>query len=165
MRSLLLTVFGLGRLPGAPGTWGSLPVPIIVVLCTWFGSSWLTSVVLLLLLILASAVTIILGPWAEAHWKKRDPEAVVSDEIAGQSLVFLMVNWENPIVATAPISVLLVAIVGFAAFRFFDITKIPPAHQLQELKQGWGILVDDLVAGIYAGIITLGCMYGLGQVL
>jgi phosphatidylglycerophosphatase A len=140
-------------------------VPIIVVLCTWFGSSWLTSVVLLLLLIRAAAVTIILGPWAESHWKKSDPEAVVSDEIAGQSLVFLMVNWENPIVSSEPISVLLVALVGFAAFRFFDITKPPPAHQLQELKHGWGILVDDLVAGIYAGIIALGCMYGLGQVL
>ena len=50
---------------------------------------------------------------------------------------------------------------GFVAFRFFDITKIPPAKQLQDLPDGWGILADDMVAGLYAGVATWALAFAL----
>ena len=159
MRKALLTAFGFGLLPVAPGTWGSIPVPVLAALAVLVDDAWLVNVVLLLLFVIASIVTVRLGPWAEETWKTHDPPCVVSDEIAGQALALLFVPWSELIATGSWWLALLVLGAGFIAFRFFDITKLPPAKQLQDLPRGWGILADDIAAGLYAGIATWGLAY------
>jgi phosphatidylglycerophosphatase A len=72
-----------------------------------------------------------------------DPSIVVIDEIAGMlvSLLFLPKTW-------------LVILIAFFAFRFFDIVKPYPARQLERVPNGWGIMLDDVVAGVYANLAT-----------
>ena len=154
MRKAFLTAFGFGMLPGAPGTWGSLPVPVLAAMVVVTGDAWLVNVLLLLLFIIASIVTVRFGAWAESHWNKHDPQCVVSDEIAGQSLTLLFVPWTEIMAAGSWWLAFLLLASGFIAFRFFDILKPPPARQFQDLPHGWGILADDMAAGLYAGIAT-----------
>ncbi|MAB82935.1 MAG: phosphatidylglycerophosphatase [Phycisphaerae bacterium] len=151
IRSTLLTVFGLGRFPRAPGTIGSLPVAIAFVLLMLFASEWVTNIVLLLLLAAASIVTIALGAWATEHWGRSDAEEIVSDEVAGQALTFLCLPWGMQRIDDNPIMIIGIGIVGFVLFRIFDILKPPPINGLQSLRDGWGVLMDDLVAGLFAG--------------
>ncbi len=161
MRKALLTAFGFGLLPGAPGTWGSLPVPVLAALAVLIDDAWLVNVLLLLLFFIASIATVRFGAWAEAHWNRHDPPCVVSDEIAGQSLALLFVPWSEVVAAGSWWLAFLLLAVGFVAFRFFDITKIPPAKQFQDLPRGWGILADDMAAGLYAGIATWALAFAL----
>jgi phosphatidylglycerophosphatase A len=92
--------------------------------------------------ILFAVTTVAGGAAAEAFYGKRDPGAVVSDEVAGQSLALLA--------AADPWGVL----VGFIAFRLFDIVKPWPIGRLERLPRGWGILADDLAAGLAAGLVV-----------
>ena len=85
------------------------------------------------------------GAWAEVHFGKKDPRQVVADETAGQCVALLALPWggdwsEN----------LVLAATAFVTFRLFDIVKPPPINRIQRLGGGWGILVDDLLAGLYA---------------
>jgi phosphatidylglycerophosphatase A len=99
-------------------------------------------------LVLAGAVVCVaLGRFAEDHFGRKDPSQVTADEWAGQALALIGLP-----AATAPGGLLIVAAAAFVAFRIFDIIKPPPAYGLQRLPEGWGILVDDLVAGVYANV-------------
>lgn len=165
MREPLLTAFGLGKLPRAPGTWGSLPVAVLFAFLMLFTSNWLTSVSLLILLLGASAVTICFGRWAAEHWGRPDPQAVVSDEVAGQSLVFLCLPWGDRILDDRPVVFIAIAILGFILFRLFDILKPPPIHILEQLKNGWGVLMDDLLAALMAGVLLWLMVWGVGSTI
>lgn len=151
VRSTALTVFGLGRFPRAPGTVGSLPVAIAFVLLMLFTSEWITNIALLLLLATSAIVTIAFGAWATEHWGRTDAEEIVSDEVAGQALTFLCLPWGMRTIDTNPILIIGIGIVGFILFRIFDILKPPPINGLQDLRDGWGVLMDDLLAGLFAG--------------
>jgi phosphatidylglycerophosphatase A len=147
-RKWIITVAGAGFLP-APGTWGSLFTCILLYpLLTWAGPSathqWTIELVLM---ILFSALAVRLGEWGVAYFGKKDPGGFVLDEAAGicLTLLFLPARTGKPL-----LGILLVA---FIAFRVFDITKPPPARQLEKLPAGWGILMDDLAAAIYANIL------------
>jgi phosphatidylglycerophosphatase A len=88
-------------------------------------------------------VVTVVGIWA-AHRAERvlgrkDPGAVVIDEVAGMALSVLMVPLTLPVLAVA-----------LLLFRFFDIVKPPPARASQQLWGGFGVVVDDLIAGLYA---------------
>jgi phosphatidylglycerophosphatase A len=77
---------------------------------------------------------------------EKDNQAIVWDEIASLPIVFLLVpmtNWK-------------IAVAGFALHRLFDISKPPPARQLERLPEGWGVMADDLMAAIYAGALLWG---------
>ncbi|MDG2291609.1 MAG: phosphatidylglycerophosphatase A [Phycisphaerales bacterium] len=154
LRSTMLTVFGLGNLPGMPGTFGSLPVVAIALCAVIIGSPTVMFIMMLLLLIVASAITVICGDWAEEKWKRTDPGCVVSDEVAGQALAYLIVPWMTILGSGDVLSSLLLIITGFITFRLLDILKPPPINQLQSLHGGWGILADDLLAGLGAGLLT-----------
>jgi phosphatidylglycerophosphatase A len=141
--TLTATFFGIGRLPGGPGTWGSLAAVLI-----WFAlarfvpaaSQW---VVLAVGIPEATSV-------ARASGTK-DPQFVVIDEVAGQwiTLLFAPVTWKT-------------LAVGFILFRGFDIVKPPPVRQLERLPEGTGIVVDDVGAGIYAlAVMQLLLHFGL----
>ena len=152
MKRLLTSCFGLGWLPVAPGTWGSLPPAVIFGLLSWLSiSAVINSIVMLVLILAGSVICVKFAGAAITATGKNDPGEVVADEFAGQAVTFLAVG-------TVPAGgICVTVIIGFLLFRFFDILKPWPIRKLEKLPGGWGILADDLMAGVYAGIILLVC--------
>lgn len=153
----VLTTFGLGHMRPASGTWGSLPPVVVagVLIALGFGpdgSPVVYHATLIAILVACSVACIAWGDLAEAVWKK-DPSEVVADETAGQCVPLLAL----PVAAGAPaLEVVAMLALAFFAFRGFDILKPPPARGWQRLPAGWGILVDDLAAGVYALVVVQG---------
>jgi phosphatidylglycerophosphatase A len=154
---LVATSLGLGYLPKAPGTWGSLAgilvYAVVQVFSPWhaapspasslgqraLAAAWTQLPVALLLAAL--------GTWAagraEKYTGKTDPQFVVIDEVSGQHLTYLLalapLNWQY-------------LLAGFILFRVFDIWKPFPARQAESLPGGLGIMADDWIAGGYAAL-------------
>lgn len=148
MKRLLTSCFGLGYLPIAPGTWGSIPVAAVFGLMCYQGVSAVTVSVVMGIIVLAGAIICILfGPEAIEAMGKKDPSEVVADEVAGQAVAFIGAC------ASGAKAVTIVTIAGFLLFRFFDILKPFPCRKLEKLPKGFGILADDLMAGVYAAIV------------
>lgn len=152
MSRLLTSCFGLGWLPVAPGTWGSLPPAVAFgLLCQLDAKGVLIATVMVVLALAGSIACVILAPAVIASSGKNDPREVVVDELAGQAVTFLPV----PLFSVEHFSIRqawLVAGVGFLLFRAFDIAKPWPIRRLERLPMGWGILADDMAAGICAAI-------------
>jgi phosphatidylglycerophosphatase A len=134
---VVATTFGAGFSPIAPGTAGSL----IAVLLIYFLSpvpAWIL-IIALIILFFAGVFT---GTQLEKE-KGHDPSLVVIDEFVGMgiSLLFLDKDWRFFLIA-------------FILFRFFDIVKPPPINLSQKLAGGYGIMIDDVLAGLYALILT-----------
>jgi phosphatidylglycerophosphatase A len=138
----LATLGPLGRIPFAPGTWGSLAAVLVT---PWLlvPLPWCWKVLLIIGLFF-------LGAWSAGSAEKllgqKDPGAVIIDEFAGQLLVFVLcipaANWQ------------LAA--GFVLFRALDILKPWPVGASEAwLPAGFGVMLDDVLAGAYAGIILL----------
>ncbi len=130
---LIATGLGSGYSPLAPGTAGSILAVVIVYLLAPIGL-WIFGSALLLLFLL--------GVWSGTQLEKdhgEDPSLVVIDEIVGMgiSLLFLPKSWP-------------LFLVAFLLFRLFDIFKPFPINNLQDIHGGWGIMLDDVLAGIYA---------------
>jgi phosphatidylglycerophosphatase A len=144
------TGMGFGRMRPAPGTWGSLPPVMLACGLALAGANPRAIDMALAALGLAFGVgCLVFGAAAERRLGKKDPGAVVADEIAGQSLALMWLPWgssNSQTIATCAIA--------FFAFRFFDIVKPPPARGWQRFEGGLGILIDDLVAGFYALVAT-----------
>lgn len=152
---LMVTTFGLGLMRPASGTWGSLPPPAIAWGLILLGLGPTTSpivyhAVLVAILVVFSWACVAFGRQSEAAFGKKDPGQVVADETAGQCIPLMAL----PAICDEPWNGMLCTGFAFLAFRAFDILKLPPANQLQKLKGGWGILVDDLVAGVQALIVV-----------
>ena len=147
---LIVTGLGTGYLPIAPGTWGSAAVCVIFLAVTYLGDAnpVLTNGLLIAIALAASVACVALGGAAESAFGKVDPSQCTIDEWAGQAVALLGL----PLGADG--RGWLACVAAFVAFRVFDIVKPPPAMQLQKLPRGWGILIDDLVAGIYANIVA-----------
>lgn len=113
----------------------------------------------------------VIGVWASTrtatYWRQKDPGRVVIDEVSGQFLAMLLgcgvpVWWKVPELRYATLDPGFIImrsalnwkylLVGFILFRLFDIWKPAPARQAESLPGGWGIMADDWIAGIYAGI-------------
>ncbi len=157
MRRLLASCFGLGRLPLAPGTWGSLPTAIIFGLMWQLHASGISiSIVMAVLALAGSIVCVKFVPVVIRATGKGDPGEVVADELAGQAVTFLFIPFLTlETFSTGQIWVTTVA--GFLLFRLFDIAKPWPIRRLEKLPEGWGVLADDLLAGVYAGIVLFFC--------
>lgn len=162
-RCVLVLAQGLGSglLPKGPGTWGSLLGVAWLVLLLISGSAWIWAGAGLVAMILAvpicSRAEIILG--------EDDPPSVVLDEIVALPLTFLgpwlvMGTWPIGLIGQ-PSKVIHVfwpeLLVGFLAFRLLDIAKPGPIGRIQNLPSGWGVVADDILAGLAAGVIT-GCV-------
>ena len=147
LSSLLATGLGTGLLPKAPGTWGSL---LTVGLSEGlFALAGLPAVALL-----AAASTVAGVPVSARVARLRgakDPSEIVVDEVAGQSIALALLHAALPASAEAPLRWGLVAL-AFALFRLFDIAKPGPIDRAQSLPGGWGVMADDLLAGLLAGI-------------
>ena len=142
---LLATWFGVGLLPKAPGTWGS----IAALPFAWFIASIGGFTAMLLGVLLVSAI----GWWACRGYLRRfggeDPSPVVIDEVAGQ---WLTLSYVSP-------DILLYGL-GFLLFRFMDIMKPWPIGLAdRKIKGGFGIMFDDLLAGFFAAV----CLYLLQE--
>ncbi len=152
MKRLLTSCFGLGWLPLAPGSWGSLPPAIAFSLaCYLGGSDLLVFLLMLAFFISGSIVCLKFSSAAVVVTGKNDPNEVVADEVAGQALTFLAM----PFVMGETLSgrqLLVIVSLGYFLFRLFDTVKPWPSYRLEELPDGWGILADDLMAGVYAGL-------------
>ena len=138
---LIATWFGVGRLPLAPGTWGSaVTLPIGWLVALWLGPIWLFA---------AAAVVFAVGWWAADVYAHRndveDPGEVVVDEVAGQLVALAVVPIDLAYYAAA-----------FVLFRIADIWKPwPVSYAERRLGGGLGIMADDIVAGSYAAIALL----------
>jgi phosphatidylglycerophosphatase A len=137
---LVATFGGAGLAPKAPGTAGSLAaLPFAVVLAHAGGG---------LALLIAAAAVFAIGWWAAAVVVRRvgpDPSIVVIDEVAGQFLTL----------AAAPLDWRYYA-AGFVLFRFFDIVKPWPVGLAdRRVGGGFGVMLDDILAAIYAGALLL----------
>ena len=154
-RHALVTVFGLGLLRPAPGTWGSLPPPLLVLALLWSGAAlWVVNVTLVLLGAAFGIACARFGHLAEHRYGAKDPRQVVADETAGQCVALLLLPWRNVAEAGAWTWNIALAATAFGAFRVLDILKPPPINGLQRIGGGRGILIDDLVAGVYALAVT-----------
>jgi phosphatidylglycerophosphatase A len=160
----LATTFGLGDRVLAPGTFaGSLPAAVL-----WLGLATAVAPVLLGILtgVLVAAATAA-GIWAagleEARRGSTDPGPVVIDEVAGQWLTYLVALHRLP--ATGAAGLLLFVLAGFVSFRLFDIVKPWPVHRLERLHGGTGIMVDDLAAALWAGLLLFISMPWLARLL
>ena len=143
--ALSIATCGVGYLPFAPGTFGSLVgVGLFFLLVRATGVN-------LLAMIGAILVVTFAGIWAGSRIEqlsgRKDPGKVVVDEVAGQLIALfpltLFAQWSTGAV-----------ILSFILFRFFDIVKPYPANWLQELDGGIGIMFDDLVAGVYGAVVV-----------
>ncbi len=137
------TGLGAGYLPLAPGTWGSLEGVFVagaIHLVAPEHEGWW--------ILICATLTAAIGVWAAsktaASSNDPDPSKVVIDEVAGQLLTYVWVplTWVS-------------LVFGFLLFRLFDITKPFPARQSENLPGGWGIMTDDLIAGVFAGLCLL----------
>ena len=151
MKRILTSCFGLGLLPFAPGTWGSVPPAVMYDLLGYLGVKPVTMAIVMAAFILAGAfICVKFAPAVIAATGKNDPREVVADELAGQAVTFLVIA---PFLGGFTTNqICLTTAVGFALFRLFDITKPWPIRKLEKFPAGWGILADDLLAGVYAGI-------------
>lgn len=149
LKPILGSFFNAGFLPNAPGTWGSFfalfPIYFIGVYSPWFGMALFTA--------LCSYITVWVAEECERVWGG-DPSPLVMDEFAGQAMTFIAI----PFAGVLTYDLLLLA-GGFVFFRFFDIQKPMGVNKLQDLPGGWGILVDDLLAGFYAFISLYTIIY------
>jgi len=136
---LLAAGFGSGLTPFAPGTIGTLvgiPICLVCLPLTW--------PLRFLVVVVLSALAIFISGRAEMIYQKKDDQRIVIDEIAGFQVAML------PVAVTG-----LHLCVAFVLFRIFDIWKPFPIRNLQQLPGGWGVVIDDVAAGIYAGVVML----------
>jgi len=139
IKELLATSCGLGYAPVASGTFGTLGG---VALAALFGWTW-PEHYLWLCLVTAAVLTWIgtpIGNWAEKRYGRKDPGEFVLDEVAGYLVAVAwgtFLGWPQLIAA-------------FFAFRLTDIVKPAPARQMEKLPGGLGIMLDDIIAGLWA---------------
>ena len=137
---LLASGFGLGWLPFASGTFGSL---LGIPLAWWMLGRTLTTQVIITVLLLAIGVP--LCHWASMWLGGGDASQIVADEFLAFPIVVLGL-------ASARTPWMMMA--AFALYRLFDITKLPPIHHIEAIGDGLGIVLDDVLAAIYA-LLTL----------
>ena len=132
------TCFRIGYFPLAPGTLGSL-----IAFIAWI----LLPETSIISLIIAISIIFIIGVFStgfiEKSYKIQDPSYIIIDEWVGMWIALLFVPNET-----------IWLVLSFVLFRIFDILKIYPVNKMEKLNGGMGIMLDDVVAGLYAGLIT-----------
>jgi phosphatidylglycerophosphatase A len=136
LRLAIVSCGFLGCVPLAPGTFGTLGG---VALAWQLRDAQPFAVWVLVAAVAVYLVGRSLGDWAEEHAKRKDPGFFVLDEVVGYLVTVLWVAGPSP----------LALVLAFLVFRFFDVLKPPPARWFERLGGGDGILLDDVVAGLY----------------
>ena len=137
----LVTLFGIGLIPYAPGTLGS-----IFAIFVWYLSISLFNIyffyTIIILVFLSSFILVDI--YLKFH-KKEDPSEIIIDEFIGQSIPLIFLLQYN----------IYEVLLAFCAFRFFDIYKIYPVNKAENIKGSTGVIMDDIVAGIYSLVIVM----------
>lgn len=141
------TFFGAGYGKPGPGTWGSAAAVLLWALYVWGRHPSPLELIIALAagIVVSIAAGVPAATIAARESGRKDPQFVVIDEVAGQWIALLgcPIDWKH-------------ALICFVLFRLFDMTKPPPVRQLENLPEGWGIVFDDVAAGLYAwGIAAL----------
>ena len=136
LANIIATFFYVGLIPKAPGTFGTLAaIPLFYAL----------SFTPLYLYLILTVVIVLIAVWgsaiAEEIYSKHDPNQVVVDEVCGYLVTMILV----------PVTVSNIFL-GFLLFRLFDIAKPYPVRKFESLPGGWGVVIDDVAAGVYACI-------------
>lgn len=143
----IATMFGVGYCPFASGTAGSLATIPFAFAAVYYGG--------MVGVLTATAVVFFIGTAATHEvlkYTKHDPSIVVIDETAGQLLTFVLVADKLSGAVDGHAYILYAA--GFALFRLFDITKPQPARWADsKVMNAWGVMLDDILAGIYAAVV------------
>ncbi len=150
----LATVFGLGEMPVAPGTFGTLGgIPIyvgLVLLKKIFPNNMIYNSFYFMFLMTFFAISVYVCDIAEREiFKEKDPQKVVIDEVLGFLTTLFLIN---------PVGIfqtIMAIIIGFIIFRFFDITKIGPIYKSQFFGNGVGVVLDDFLAGVIGNFLMV----------
>ena len=141
------TVFYIGRLPLAPGTFCSF----IAFLAWFYIRFYIEGVFILYASLILFFVGVAVSTIHSEVIKKEDPSEIVIDEWVGQWIALWLIPhsfyW---------------GFVSFVLFRFFDISKLGPVQGMDEIKSGTGIMMDDVVAGILALLVTQSLYFFIG---
>lgn len=132
--------FGVGFLPKAPGTWGAL-LALLLSLPLLYVENFQRNFILGILIVVFTVAGVWSANRVEEVWG-HDPKQVVVDEMVGFWITVLFVP-----------AVLKFYIIGFVLFRFFDILKPLGIRKAEQLKGGYGVMADDILAGIYSNIV------------
>ena len=135
------TFFYLGKLPFAPGSWGSLGALIVWI---YLPSSYLLQMIMIIILF---SIGVISSKKMAAAMNVHDPSEIVIDEAVGMWIALFMLPHSIAIYSMA-----------FILFRIFDIFKPSFIYRVQNLPGGWGIMMDDVLAGIIAWLICQGLL-------
>jgi len=148
MTRLIATVFYIGYLRPAPGTWGSLAALPLGLLLMILGGPWL--------LIIGTAALFGLGWWATVHETRRsgneDPSEIVVDEVVGQWIALWPLAIGAANVGASYTALWPGWVVAFALFRLFDIKKWGPVGWADRRADPLGVMLDDVIAGVFAAI-------------
>ena len=141
------TFFGAGFGKPGPGTWGSVAAVLLWGVIAWLFHPTHNGLLIVVFIGIIASITsgIPAATIAARESGRHDPGFVVIDEFAGQWIALLgsPADWRHGLIA-------------LILFRLFDITKPYPARQLERLPEGWGIVFDDVAAGLYAlGVVSL----------
>jgi len=147
---VIATFFGAGLSPKAPGTAGSFATLFLAfIIAYFFGRDGILTAVI---------VTFFVGVWSTNQLIKnsdeKDPSKVVIDETAGQLMSFFLVA--PYLQGNLSIRAFVIYLLGFGLFRFFDIVKTGPVKWADtKIKNAWGVMLDDVFAGIFATIVLM----------
>ena len=133
-------------MPIAPGTWGSL----VAIIGWWLWLQYLDPLVFIVLIIAIFAIGVFTTNTIIAHTGEKDPSRFIIDEVAGQWLGLLILP-----------DGMLYIVGAFVLFRFLDIFKPWPIRQMEQFPKGWGVMLDDTLAGL----LTLGLIQVVNRLL
>lgn len=139
----IASFFGTGYFPLAPGTFSSFT---LILLYKYFIHTW-TWPVYVGVGVIIFAAGVLTASAAETAAQREDPRFVVIDEIFGQWIALFLLPPSWPLILAA-----------FFLFRLFDIIKPFGIRKAESLPSGWGIMMDDILAGLYAGILVNACL-------
>ncbi|MEW6051903.1 MAG: phosphatidylglycerophosphatase A [Candidatus Zixiibacteriota bacterium] len=150
MKAFIVKLFATGLYtglsPAVPGTVGTLPAWVLV----WFLFGYSTTVA-----VIATVILFLVSVWLSTEAESvygHDSKKIVIDEWAGMAIAVLFVK-----------HTLTAYLIAFVAFRLFDVVKLPPAAQSEKLPAGWGVTMDDVVAGVQANILTQIILFALDR--
>lgn len=148
MSQLIATVFYVGYLRPAPGTWGSLAALPVAYVIAALGGFWG--------LVICTLAVFFAGVWATAEMTKgqddHDPSEIVIDEVAGQWIALMPVIWGATNHGVALTALWPGWLAGFVLFRLFDIWKPGPVGWADRRGDAMGVMLDDVIAGIFAAL-------------
>ncbi|MCK4642890.1 phosphatidylglycerophosphatase A [bacterium] len=143
---VISSFFYTGKFPKAPGTFTSFITALLIFLTASFTGYWL----LLIIGLGLSLIGIIVSGITEKRSKEHDPGWITIDEAVGMILSLSLIDLS----ALPVFQRIILILIAFIMFRLLDILKPTPIRQIQALKGGWGIMADDIIAGIMANLIS-----------